>query len=170
MLETQDLILAKGKPEDWRDMYRNVWSRPEAARYMKWSLSESEADAPARMERTVAFQKEHSGMYIVYEKATGQAIGFAGVRKLSDTLCEETGICLGPDFVGRGYGKQILQCLLQYAKEVYGVQEFQYSTREENAPSVALVRSFGFRFAEAEDMEDERNGQRYRLLRFRLTL
>jgi len=165
MMETKDLILDKGKREDWRDMYRNVWSRPEAARYMKWNLSEREEDAPARMERTVAFQKDN-GMYVVYEKATGQAIGFAGVRKLSDTLCEETGICLGPDFVGRGYGKQILGCLLQYAKEVCGAQEFQYSTREENAPSVALARSLGFVFVDAEDMEDERNGHRYRLLRF----
>lgn len=165
MMETKDLILDKGKPEDWRDMYRNVWSRPEAARYMKWNLSEREEDAPARMERTVAFQKDN-GMYTVYEKATGQAIGFAGVRKLSNTLCEETGICLGPDFVGRGYGKQILRCLLQYAKEACGAQEFQYSTWEENAASVALARSLGFALVDAEDMEDERNGHRYRLLRF----
>ncbi len=170
MMETKDLILAKGKPEDWKDMYRNVWSRPEAARYMKWNLSEREEDAPARMERTVAFQKEHDGMYNVYEKGTGQAIGFAGVRKLSDTLCEETGVCLGPDFVGRGYGKQILKCLLQYAKKVYGAKEFQYSTWEENIASVALARSLGFQLVDAEDMEDERNGQRYRLLHFRKKL
>lgn len=28
-METEDIILGKAKYEDWRSIYRNVWSRPE---------------------------------------------------------------------------------------------------------------------------------------------
>ena len=34
MIETQSLILDKAKFADWKEMYDNVWSRPESARYM----------------------------------------------------------------------------------------------------------------------------------------
>ena len=40
-LETPDLLLRKARLEDWRDLYRNVWSRPEAARHMLWRISEN---------------------------------------------------------------------------------------------------------------------------------
>ena len=39
MLETKDLILDKARFEDWKPMYRNVWSRPESFRYMLPELS-----------------------------------------------------------------------------------------------------------------------------------
>ncbi len=43
--ETKDLILEKAKFEDWETMYKNVWSRSEAALYMQWRVTESEAAA-----------------------------------------------------------------------------------------------------------------------------
>ena len=56
-METKDLILGKARLSDWKAMYENVWSHPESARYMLWSVTTSEADARSRMERTIAFQK-----------------------------------------------------------------------------------------------------------------
>lgn len=80
ILETKDLVLGKAKYEDWEAMYRNVWSNPETARYMQWRVTEGEEDARARIQRTIEFQKTHD-TYLVYEKASGEAIGFAGRRK-----------------------------------------------------------------------------------------
>ena len=80
-METKDLLLGKAKPEDWESMYRNVWSRPAVARFMQWRITTSAADAQARMERTIAWQKNHD-TYLVYEKSSGQAIGFAGVEEI----------------------------------------------------------------------------------------
>lgn len=42
MLETKDLILKKGDFEDWHDMYVNLWSHDESARYMLWKPVHSE--------------------------------------------------------------------------------------------------------------------------------
>lgn len=30
---------------DWKEMYCNVWSRPESAKYMAWNLTTSEENA-----------------------------------------------------------------------------------------------------------------------------
>ena len=34
MIETKDLILRQGSADDWRDLYRNLWSHAEVFRYM----------------------------------------------------------------------------------------------------------------------------------------
>ena len=107
MYVSPDLILRKPRFQDWHDLYRNLWSREESARYMLWDVTRSPEDAMARMERTIAFQAVHQA-WIVEEKASGQAIGFAGMQQVSPAVWEDIGIAIGPEFVGRGYGKQII--------------------------------------------------------------
>ena len=82
---------------------------------------------------------------------------------------EETGICLGPDFWGRGYGWQVLQALLALAKE-WGAKTFQYSSWEENAASRALAAKAGFRQCGAEELVRPHDGRKYTLLKYRKTL
>ena len=154
MLETKDLILDKGRQEDWQAMYSNVWSRPESFRYMLPQLSLNEAEAKERMRRTIEFQKSHD-TYIVYLRSTHQAIGFAGVEQVGPDTWQEVGICLGPDFVGRGFGKQIVQCLLAW---------------EENTASIALAKAAGFTLVSQEPMTRPHDGQAYTLLKFKLAL
>ena len=168
MLETRDLVLDKAKPEDWEAMYRNVWRHRSSARYMRWRVTERAEDAPDRMRRTIEFQKSHD-TYLVYWKATGEAIGFADVEQMAPTVWEEAGICLGPDFVGRGFGKQILQCLIRHAKEL-GAREFTACAREENQASRALIASMGFTQIGAEELTDDRDGSAYLYLRYKLNL
>ena len=117
MLETKDLIIDKAKYSDWEAMYKNVWSRPESAKYMMWSVTTSEDDAKVRILKTIEFQKSHD-TYFVYEKKSGMPIGFAGVEKVSENIYTETGICLGPNYVNKGYGKQIVKCLIEYCKKL----------------------------------------------------
>ena len=64
MPETENLILGKAKYDDWQAMYRNVWSRPECARYMLWDLTESEDAARARILRTIDYQKDREGFTV----------------------------------------------------------------------------------------------------------
>lgn len=158
-METHDLILDKARFADWEDLYRNVWSRPETARYMLWRVTTSETEAKARMERTVAWQRDHD-VWTVYEKAVGQAIGWAGLAELSPGIWQETSIALGPDYVGRGYGRQLLELLMEIARERGGT-EFRCSTRSENRASQALIRSCGFTLAASGPCIDQRDGSPY---------
>lgn len=169
MIETKDLILDKAKFSDWEEMYRNVWSQAECAKYMSWNLTKSEEDAKIRIQKTIEFQKSHD-TYLVYEKTSKKAIGFAGVEKMFSYTYEEAGICLGADYIGKGYGKQILKALMDYVKNEYGAKEFLYSAREENKASNRLAASFGFTLVGSENRIDDRNGHSYKMLRYRKSL
>ncbi len=167
MLETKDLILKKAVFEDWPDIYRNLWRHAESARYMLWRVTESEEAARDRMRRTLAYEQLHEYALFVYEKRSGQAVGFAGMRELEPGVWEESGVALGPDYVGRGYGGQILDALTQRAFSL-GAREFQASCREQNQRSHRLILSRGFRPSGSEICVDDRNGEEYTLLHFRL--
>lgn len=169
MLKTKDLILDKAKFSDWEGMYRNVWCYPECAEYMAWHITENEEAAKIWIQKTIEFQKTLD-TYLVYEKATGDAIGFAGVEQLTSEIFMEAGICLGPNFQRKGYATQILQCLIKYCKEHFNAKEFVYSTRKENVASKKLAYSFGFEFKSSEEKIDSRSGQNYILQRYSLTL
>ena len=169
MIETERLILDKAKFSDWAEMYHNVWSHLESARYMEWTITTSEEAAKIRIMKTIAFQKEHDS-YLVYEKASGMAIGFSGVEKIEPYIYQEIGICLGPDFVGKGFGRQILQGLIQYCKEQFDAREFIYSARDENKVSNRLAKSFGFSLISSTAKTDCKDGHPYNLLQYHLKL
>lgn len=171
MLETKDLILDKAKPEDWDHMYRNVWSRPSSFRYMGYELSPDEEHAQERMRRTANFQASPEGrdIYIVYLKETKEAIGFAGIAPVEGAAWEERGICIGPDFWGLGYATQILNCLINLARE-RGAKEFIYSSWEENAVSRHLADKAGFTQYAAERHVRPYDGQEYTLIKYRKNL
>ena len=126
---------------------------------------ESEEAARDRMRRTLRWQAEHDYFLDVYRKIDGRAIGFAGVREIAPGVWEEGGVALGPDFVGRGYGGQILDALTRTAFSL-GAKEFRASCREQNERSRRLILSRGVRPAGEEACVDPRNGAAYTLLHF----
>lgn len=169
MPETKDLILRKAVFEDWQDMYRNLWSHGESARYMLWNVTRTEEEAQARIARTIAFQEQNRA-WLVIERKSGQAIGFAGMMQISDGVWEDTGIAVGPEFVGRGYGKQILTALIDFAVRELGASVFICSCRSENAASRGMILGCGFRYTHTEDRIDPRNGQKYFLEFYQMSL
>ena len=169
MIETNNLILDKAKFSDWKAMYYNVWSRPESAKYMYWNITTSEEDAQIRIRKTIEFQKTHDS-YQVYEKASGNAIGWANIEKLAPYVYGEGGICLGPDYVRKGYGKQIVQGLIQYCKTEFEAKEFIYTARDENEASNKLAKSLGFVMIGSESKIDNRDGHHYNILKYSLKI
>ena len=110
MLETKDLIIKKGEQKDQKDMYYNLWRHSESAKYMLWSVTTSEEDAQDRMARTVRFEETHPYCCLVYEKVSGQAIGFAGMEEVEEGVYEDMGVALGPEFVGKGQYVLVYTC------------------------------------------------------------
>lgn len=157
MIETKDLLLKKAEFRDWKDMYYNVWRHAETAKYMFWNVTTNEADAQARMERTIAFEATHPTCFLVYLKPELPAIGFAGMEEVESGVFEDCGIALGPNFVGKGYGKQILQGLMELAKSLGG-REFICSNRSENVASRAMQLSCGLSYCHSESRTDPRTG------------
>lgn len=161
MLETKDLIIKKGEQKDWKDMYYNLWRHSESAKYMLWDVTTSEEDAKDRMARTVKFEEIHPYTWIVYEKTSSQAIGFAGIEEIERGVFEDMGVALGPDFVGRGYGKQIINALVDFAKNELGAKKFLLGYREGNEASKRLQEACGFRYSHSVEKIDPRNDVPY---------
>lgn len=161
MLETKDLIIKKGEQKDWKDMYYNLWRHSESAKYMLWNVTTSEEDAQDRMARTIKFEEIHPYCWLVYEKLSGQAIGFAGMEEVEEGVYEDMGVALGPDFVGKGYGKQIINAMADYAKDELRAKKMLLSYRVGNEASKRLQESCGFTYSHSVDKEDPRNGEKY---------
>lgn len=162
MYESKRLILKHPDFSDWAAMLHNVWRHEETARYMLWSVTTNEADAQERMRRSIAFQ-EGKPAWFVYEKSSGQPIGFAGFCEIEEGVFEDTGIAVGPAFAGKGLGKEILNLLTRIAKEKYGAVRFVASCRSKNEASRNMILGCGFRFTHQEDRTDPRNGAAYLL-------
>ncbi len=150
MLETKDLILDKAKMEDMTDIYENVWSQPFCAKYMFWELTTDFRDVKDRMERTIRYQTQHPYAYFVYLKESQKAIGFANMHICGKEEMEEGGIVLGPDYVSKGYGKQIVNALLNQAFLQLRMKTFYYRCRKENMASIHLAESCGFELVKEE--------------------
>ena len=159
---TKDLILRKARYEDWESIYRNVWQHSEAARYMLWKVTESEEEAKDRIRRSVLWQESHYAWTVV-EKISGECIGWGGFMEIAPGVYEDTGVCLGPDYVGKGYGKQILNALVDYVFTELSGNTFIGSARSQNLASIALQLSCGFSFSYAEERTDPRTGEPYTL-------
>lgn len=112
-IETRDLFLKKATMDDVDDMHTNIWSKEETTKYMLWQPTRNIEEAKIRILKTIEYQKKNLA-YLVYEKETGKAIGFAGMNEIGDKVYKDSGIAIGPEFVGCGYGKQILLSLMEY--------------------------------------------------------
>lgn len=168
MLETKDLILDKAKYTDYEKMYQNVWSREEIAKYTIWNVTKTIEEAKNRILKTIEFQKTHN-MFFVYEKVSMEPIGFAGIEVLDSNVCEEAGICLGPDYVGKGFGRQILKCLIEYAIKEFNAKEFIYTAREDNLASNNLAKSLGFCKISSK-LKKENDGKVFNWIKYSLKL
>lgn len=163
VIETKDLIMKKAVFDDWKPLYRNITSRPESAKYMLWKTDDSEKVSKDRMLRTLDFQSKEKYALTVYLKTESgpEAIGWASMREAGPGIYEEMGIAIGPEFVGKGYGKQILNALCEEAKK-QGAKEFRCSYREKNLASKGLMDACGFEFDyRSEEKTDPRTGEIY---------
>ena len=159
MIETKDLILRQGSADDWQDLYRNLWSQEEVFRYMFKKTCPTEEHAAARTGAYAVMHEEVKTEFFVIEKASGQAIGIAGIKELKPGKWTITDIVLGPDFQGKGYGKQIVTALLHLAFEL-GATEVAYDCFTQNVASKRLALSCGFAYSYSEEAELMKNGKK----------
>ena len=159
MFETKDLILRQGCVEDWQGLYRNLWSHEEVFRYM---FNKPSPDEESGHKRTAIYAQMHQEVkteFFVCEKASGQAIGIAGIKELNPGKWTITDIAICPDFQGKGYGKQIVAALLNLAFE-RGAIEIAYDCFTQNTASKQLALSCGFTYSHSEETELMKNGEK----------
>ena len=145
VLEGKNIRLRKAREEDYRSMLKHVWSDEAVYRWMLYQPTLTEEDAIERCRRSIQFQKDHYA-YFVALKDTDEAIGLCAIREATPGHFEESGICIGTAFQGKGYGKEIVALLLELVFTRLGAEDCRYGYFRDNEKSKMVAEAFGFRY------------------------
>lgn len=147
-IEHNNIILRKANLDDLNNLYYNLWSSEEVAKYLFWKKTDSLEEARERLKRTIDFQTQNYA-YVVALKENNEAIGITGISEYEPLSYRESGLCIGEKYQGYGYGKEMLEMLLYLAFEVLKAQKFRYSCITENIRSKNLCLKYGFEYCES---------------------
>ena len=159
-IETPRLLLRKARREDLKDIWPRVWGDEVLADTMLWTPSLTGEEAAERLKRTLIYQARYPAFFVCL-KETDKAIGFAGVYEREPEIFEESGVCIAREHQGKGYGKEVLQALIELVFKRFGGRRFYYGTLSDNARSAALCKAFGFTYAYSEKGVRQRDGKAY---------
>lgn len=159
-LEAKDLFLAKAKMSDLNDIYNNYWSQEDTSKFMLWETCKNLDEAKERLKKVIEFQKDKIA-YFVYDKKSGMAIGMAAMIEIEPNVFQDGGIGVGHDFVGKGYGKQILKVLMDYLINDLNAKRIICSADRNNIPSVKTQQTCGLSFTHSENAVRKKNGIEY---------
>lgn len=143
--EAEHIYLSKACDDDCEAMFNNIWSDEEISKYMNFKPISNFEDAKKVLRQSIEYQKNNMGFF-VYLKENREAIGFAGIKRLSDDLYAESGLCIARKHQGKGYGKELLLLLQRIVfKELQGTK-FVYACMRGNEKSKNLCLSLGYRY------------------------
>ena len=144
-LESKNICLRKAKENDWRSMLENVWGDEAVYQWMLYQPTLTEEDAVDRCRRSMLYQENNFAWFVAL-KDTDEAIGLCAMKEDEPGHFEESGICIGEKYQGKGYGKEILALLLELAFEKLGAEDFRYGYFQDNFRSKKLAEVFHFRY------------------------
>lgn len=149
-LDTPRLLLRVHREEDAPFMVR-LNSDPEVVRY----VGDGPLD-PAKARELIAglrrqFRERGLGRLIVVEKATGEPVGWCGLKLLDDGVVD-LGYRFLRDRWGRGYATEAGAAALAYGFETLGLREIRAHALAPNEASFRVMRKLGM--AEARRGED----------------
>ncbi|QDK81672.1 GNAT family N-acetyltransferase [Spirosoma sp. KCTC 42546] len=93
-----------------------------------------------------SYEEHGFGPYRVALKSNGVSIGMCGLFK-RDTLEDiDIGFALLPGYVGKGYGYEVANAVMTYARDVLGAARIVGITNPDNQNSIHLLEKLGLRF------------------------
>lgn len=100
-----------------------------------------------------------------------QKIGFIELFKKSDRHYRICRVLIGkPSFLGKGYGKTLVQLAMDYAKEKFGAERISLGVFEQNETAIRLYQTLGFRIRSRDPESRQFKGQYWPLLEMEQTV
>ena len=146
VVDTGRLLLRRFFPEDLEAFYQ-LGSRPEIIRYAQGTPYPSREvalefmrAAPIRDYATYGY-----GRFACVWKATGQVIGFSGIKYLPEIAENELGYRFLPEFWGRGLATEAGRASVDFARDDLRLKRLVALVHPDNVASSAVVTKLGFR-------------------------
>ena len=151
LLTGKDIILRKAEENDYKSMLYHIWSDKDVYDRMLFQPNFTEEEALARCRRSILYQKDNFAWFVAL-KSTNEAIGLCAIRENGAGHFEESGICVGKEFWGRGFGTEIVSLLLDLSFNNLCAEDFRYGFFSDNLRSEKLAKKFGFTYDRTEKM------------------
>jgi len=144
-LETPRLLLTSLTADDW-PLFLCLFQDPQVIRYIADLLPEHEIRE--RFEARLPAWDKHCDRWlclVMREKSNGQAVGITGFRP-EWSPCQQAEVGFGslPEGQGKGYGKESLSVILDFAFNACGFHKVYATVTEGNSASRGLLESCGF--------------------------
>jgi RimJ/RimL family protein N-acetyltransferase len=128
--------------------FHSYRSNPEVTKYQGFDVF--------TLDQATAFIRENAerkfgiaGQWVQYgieDKATGNLIGDCAIKlNENDTRLGEIGVTISPEEQKRGYAKEVLTAILNFLFNLKDFHRVTETVDAENAASIQLLRSLGFR-------------------------
>lgn len=134
--------------EDLDDLYE-IYSYPEITRYMENLYEDREKEEEfTRNYIKYMYRFYGYGIWVVCLKENHRIIGRAGIsnRTIDGELSMEIGYLIDVRYQNRGYATEVIDGILQFAKERLFIDEIRCAVGRGNQVSVHLAEKFGFRY------------------------
>lgn len=148
-LDTDRLRLRPPRLDNLRWSHARISSDPRVA----WdSESSTIIESLKGLENRIAHWREHGfGMWAVFEKASDEPLGFAGLVALEGTDEVQVGYHLAQRAWSKGYATEVGRASLRYGFEVLGLSRVVAVVRPENVASQRVPLKLGLTHVRDEE-------------------
>ena len=143
-IETARLRLRLFRANDL-DNLAALLADPGVMRYVEDGKPKDRDVAEKALNSIIAhWQREGFGRWAVEEKASGQFIGFGGLRSLFGT--PEVVYHMAPAYWGKGYGSELCGAALGFGFNQRGFDRIVGIAKPDNAASIHVMEKLGMKF------------------------
>lgn len=157
VLETARLVLRTMDEGDARLQY-DLLNSPEVTDHLGGPRELHTIEASHERSRA-AFARDGHGFMMMVEKASGEVVGYAGLKRVDTPLAKnpgdfETGWLVREDRWRRGYAFEAMQAILYWAFTRHQAPLVVAMTAERNEPSWRLMEKLGMERRKDLDFDD----------------
>ena len=143
-IETERLRLRMFRADDL-DNLAALLADPDVMRYVEDGQPKERDVAEKALNSIIAhWKREGFGRWAVEEKASGQFIGFGGLRSLNGT--PEVVYHMAPAYWGKGYGTELCRAALLFGFDQRGFDRIVAIAKPDNAASIHVMEKLGMKF------------------------
>ena len=140
--ETPRLTLREMQPDDAADMFR-LNEDPDVVRYTGDTAFASLEEAQSLVQGYTQYRQYQRGRLLLHEKATGEFVGWCGLKYLAEEDETDLGYRLLRSDWGKGYATEAGQVCLQYGFEVLQLPRIIARALPANPASLRVMQKLG---------------------------
>ncbi|WP_232771674.1 GNAT family N-acetyltransferase [Tenacibaculum sp. Bg11-29] len=145
-LESERLLFKEYRKEDAASLLY-IRSHPKVSKYMDSEILKTVEDSEKRIHNMQQIFKEQNGItWAIRDKETNTLIGDFGVWKLDRQNSRgEIGYVLNPDYWGKGYMKESMISLINFAFNILNLHSLEANINPKNENSKKALLKFNFK-------------------------